>query len=470
MASSNRVTFKLSGRVFLLFAALALLAALVGGIASANHLGGLLGGWKFDEGSGATAADSSGHANTGTLVNGPIWSADTPLPGGSSLSFDGSNDYVNVGSGANIANSSFTIAGWLKRSPGGGNDFALGQGVPGVNTAMHFGFLGNSRGFTCAFYANDLDTGIQDADNTWHHWACTYDLSTQSRRIYRDGLLVASQLSGVSAYQGTGTMVIGANYYGAPTNFFKGLIDDMQVYNRALAQLEVASLTVPPPAAPANCTAILLGGGSVGNGIYTIDPAQNGSTISVYCDMTTNGGGWTLAGYGANSNLAGKLNVANGAYNPTNRTGSANINALPIAKNSSQVALSWSNGTANGDLSTYQEAVGYDIPNPSTQTLDPVGGGYQCASTFWTAVTVNKLVGTPNLPSQMYTRTASLGAVYGLAYGLARSNGNPQCDWTIDGQAFRAVYLGINSPPYATGVVYEPGGSSNSIIPATMAI
>ena len=36
---------------------------------------GLVAYWKFDEGSGTTAADSSGNGNTGTLINGPLWTA-----------------------------------------------------------------------------------------------------------------------------------------------------------------------------------------------------------------------------------------------------------------------------------------------------------------------------------------------------------------------------------------------------------
>src|SRR5581483_12494229 len=34
--------------------------------------------WHFDEGSGSTVADSSGNGNTGTLVNGPAWTSDSP--------------------------------------------------------------------------------------------------------------------------------------------------------------------------------------------------------------------------------------------------------------------------------------------------------------------------------------------------------------------------------------------------------
>jgi len=38
----------------------------------------LVGYWRFEEGSGTVAADSSGKGNTGTLTNTPTWSTDTP--------------------------------------------------------------------------------------------------------------------------------------------------------------------------------------------------------------------------------------------------------------------------------------------------------------------------------------------------------------------------------------------------------
>src|SRR5262249_48643260 len=38
----------------------------------------LVGYWKFDEGSGTSATDSSGDGNTGTLTNGPTYSTDVP--------------------------------------------------------------------------------------------------------------------------------------------------------------------------------------------------------------------------------------------------------------------------------------------------------------------------------------------------------------------------------------------------------
>jgi hypothetical protein len=73
---------------------------------------GLAGYWKFDEGSGTVASDSSNNGNTGTLVNGPQW-----VDGirGNALTFDGVDDYVDVLDSNNLdVSQSITIEAWVK--------------------------------------------------------------------------------------------------------------------------------------------------------------------------------------------------------------------------------------------------------------------------------------------------------------------------------------------------------------------
>ena len=68
----------------------------------------------------------------------------------------------------------------------------------------------------------------------------------------------------------------------------------------------------------------------------------------------------------------------------------------------------------------------------------------------------------------MYARRETFGAMYGNAYGFAKSPSNAQLDWTVDGQAFNVLYLGLNGN---NGYVAPgDGGNANGYVPSTMAV
>src|SRR5262249_25047021 len=104
--------------------------------------------------------------------------------------------------------------------------------------------------------------------NTWTHLAGTYDGTTL--RLYVNGTLVASQAASGTITTSTGAVRLGGNAVWG--EYFRGRIDDVRIFNRALSQAEVqtdmntgaggVSDTVPPTV-PSNPRATVAGTGRI---------------------------------------------------------------------------------------------------------------------------------------------------------------------------------------------------------------
>ena len=205
--------------------------------------------------------DSSGNGLNGTLTglaNGGLAYVDGMAGFGKALVFDGNDDCVDLGKpDAFNFEGSFSISLWAKASAwstGWGNVMISNRGETTGGGWQIRRYTNNNICFTTRGVSNDdTNTEFNLALNEWDNITCVYDSEAHTKSIYINGVLdrTVSLTGEVTKVTATTTKT----YIGARSNsgntgldtgtFFKGALDQIIIYNRALSAGEAAYLAAP---------------------------------------------------------------------------------------------------------------------------------------------------------------------------------------------------------------------------------
>jgi hypothetical protein len=184
------------------------------------------------------ASDSSGNGNTGALVGGV-----THVPSltglGNALNFNGVDGYV-VAADSSSLNTRFaiTVSAWINADDWNGNRRLVQKG----NNDNEYRLLaeGGHLVFDLAGVGR-LDQAALPSTGAWHNVTGTYDGFTM--KLYVDGNLVQQANAGGQINVTPDPLYIGTkNATAPPGDHFKGRMDEVRIYARALSQAEIQLL------------------------------------------------------------------------------------------------------------------------------------------------------------------------------------------------------------------------------------
>jgi hypothetical protein len=199
---------------------------------------GMVGWWKFSEGSGTTAADSSGSATSATLSGGATWTSDC-VGNNNALLTNGTGGIAQTAASVNPP-SVGTVAFWMRsngappvrqRILGLGGDWEIRHEADGT---LAFDL--------CADAGTDfITTTPLNQVNRWYHVAATFDSTTKAYAVYVDGLLQkAGTHTNTMSQQAAAVLSFGVRT--GTAEYWQGALRDVRIYSRPLCPVEIAQL------------------------------------------------------------------------------------------------------------------------------------------------------------------------------------------------------------------------------------
>ena len=217
---------------------------------ASSSTGGLVAEWELNEQSGTTISPQFGSIY-GTSYGG-VSSVSDRLGKTGAMSFDGTDDFIQLHRPAVNTNASYTVSAWAKMAyQTDGYRTVVSQLASNVSGFYLQRTQDNHWAFT-TYENNSINSTVYRAKsnapvatNQWYHLVGVYDHSAGKIRLYVNGVL-NQEVRFTSRWNATWKTNIGrARWDGEFVDFFKGEIDDVRIYNTALSAGEVSALNNP---------------------------------------------------------------------------------------------------------------------------------------------------------------------------------------------------------------------------------
>jgi four helix bundle protein len=337
-----------------------------------NNLG-LVAYYSFEDCRGATSTDFSGQGNTGTLTNfalsGSTSNWVTAGKRGCALNFDGAGDYVDIS--VPLTNS-FTVSMWMNPQQQS-NDYGTLVAESNIRGIYYRGSsAGVNAGKVTFYYGGDHHNNTAIAQNAWSHLVVVNDAGS-----------VTFYVDGVSDGTYSSMPAMTAEFIGYDNNAveaFKGSLDDVRIYNRALSPTEITALY---GSGAAKINASTAGrGGSLTSGLvghWTFDGQYLSTTTAT--DSGSGGNNGTLTGGPVPA--LGKTGQALSFDGVDDYAEVADSSSLDSTANSSYSYGMWLKTTTSNNVVLMEKgANGYMMLQPQSasalyiNTSDSVAGGW----------------------------------------------------------------------------------------------
>ena len=245
-------------------------------------LSNLVAAYGMNESSGTTVSDWTAKGHTGT-ISGAAWTASGKF--GGALSFDGVDDLVTIADANDLdLTTAMTLEAWLYPTASGGGSWrnVLIKERTGGEVYNLYSNADTNAPVIYAVRAADPGAPLDARGttqlplNTWSHVAVTFDNVTL--RLFVNGVQAGTRAVSGPLLTSTGALRLGGNSIWG--EYFAGRIDEVRIYNRALAASEIQADMNSAVGAPDTTPPVRSAGAPSG--------VLNAGTASTTLSLTTN--------------------------------------------------------------------------------------------------------------------------------------------------------------------------------------